>query len=81
MTNIEYKKMLIEDILEWQTRNQFTREILEKKSIRSLEIIHDNVKQAVAATYEDVTQDNQIKEQLERIKLQFSTVGSYESYG
>ena len=44
MTNIEYKKMLIEDILEWQTRNQFTREILEKKSIRSLEIIHDNVK-------------------------------------
>lgn len=39
----EYKKMLIENILEWQTRNQFTREELEKKSIRSLEIIHDNV--------------------------------------
>ncbi len=39
----EYKKMLIENILQWQTRNQFTREELEKKSIRSLEIIHDNV--------------------------------------
>lgn len=39
----EYKKMLIENILQWQTRNQFTREELEKKSIQSLEIIHDNV--------------------------------------
>ena len=43
MTNAEYKKMLIDNILEWQTRNQFTREELEKKPIRVLEIIHDNV--------------------------------------
>lgn len=43
MTNAEYKQMLIRDILEWQSRNQFTNEELEKKSIRSLEIIHDNV--------------------------------------
>lgn len=39
----EYKKILIDGILEFQTHNQFTRETLDKKSIRSLEIIYDNV--------------------------------------
>lgn len=43
MTNKEYKEMLINNIMEWQTRNQFTREQLEKKTIMALEIIHDNV--------------------------------------
>lgn len=43
MTNQEYKQMLIKNILEWQTKGQFTRGELEKKPIRSLEIIHDNV--------------------------------------
>ena len=43
MTNAEYREMLINNILEWQTDNQFTREQLEKKSIRVLERIHDNV--------------------------------------
>ena len=43
MKNTEYKEMLINNILEWQTNNQFTREELEKKSIRVLERIHDNV--------------------------------------
>lgn len=43
MTNAEYKEMLISDILEWQTRNQYTREELERKSIRALERIYDNV--------------------------------------
>lgn len=43
MTRAEYKEMLIRNILEFQTRGQFTREELEKKTIRSLEIIHDNV--------------------------------------
>lgn len=43
MTNTEYKQMLIKDILEWQTKDQFDKEELEKKNIRSLEIIHDNV--------------------------------------
>ena len=43
MSNAEYKEMLINDILEWQTRNQFTKEELQKTSIRALEIIHDNV--------------------------------------
>ena len=43
MTNKEYKEMLINNILEWQTNNQFTREELEKKPIRVLERIHDNV--------------------------------------
>ena len=37
MTNVEYREMLINDILEWQTRNQYTREELQKKSIRALE--------------------------------------------
>lgn len=43
MTITEYKHMLISDILEWQTRNQFTEDELKKKSTRVLEIIHDNV--------------------------------------
>lgn len=43
MTNAEYKEMLINDILEWQTNDQFTREELEQKPIRALERIHDNV--------------------------------------
>ena len=43
MTNAEYREMLINNILEWQTNNQFTREELEKKTIRVLERIHDNV--------------------------------------
>lgn len=41
MTNVDYKEMLINDILEWQTRNQYTREELQKKSIRALERIYD----------------------------------------
>lgn len=41
MTNVEYREMLINDILEWQTRNQYTREELQKKSIRVLERIYD----------------------------------------
>ena len=43
MSNKEYKEMLINNILEWQTNNQFTREELEQKPIRVLERIHDNV--------------------------------------
>ena len=43
MNNAEYKEMLISNILEWQTNNQFTREELEKKPIRVLERIHDNI--------------------------------------
>lgn len=43
MSNREYKEMLISHILEWQTKEQFTKEQLEKKSIRMLEIIYDNV--------------------------------------
>lgn len=38
-----YKKFLIDNILSWQTEDQFSREELEKKSIRALEIIHDNI--------------------------------------
>lgn len=44
MTNKEYKEMLINDILKWQTQNKFTKEELNKKPIRVLEIIYDNVK-------------------------------------
>ena len=40
---MKYKEMLIEGILDLQTKNQWTREQLEKKSIRVLEIIYDNV--------------------------------------
>lgn len=43
MTNREYKMMLIDGILEFQTKEQFTRKDLEKKSIRILEKIYDNV--------------------------------------
>ena len=39
----EYREMLIKNILEFQTRGQFTEEQLKKKPIRVLEIIHDNV--------------------------------------
>ena len=43
MTNAEYRKMLIDGILKYQTKEQFTREELEKKPIRTLERIYDNV--------------------------------------
>lgn len=43
MTNEKYRKFLIDCILEWQTRGQFTREELEKKPTRVLEKISDNV--------------------------------------
>lgn len=43
MTAYEYKAWMIECILEWQTRNQFTREELETKGITALEWIFDNV--------------------------------------
>ena len=38
-----YKEILVEGILSFQTRNQFTREELEKKTISALERIHDYV--------------------------------------
>lgn len=38
-----YKEILVEGILSFQTRNQFTREELEKKTISTLERIHDYV--------------------------------------
>ena len=44
MTNKEYKQWMIECILQWQSENTFTRESLEKKTTRALEIIFDNVK-------------------------------------
>ena len=40
---MEYKEFLIKNILEWQKENQFTKEELQKHSIRALEIIHDNI--------------------------------------
>lgn len=43
MTNKEYKMMLINGILEFQTKEQFTRRDLENKSIRILERIYDNI--------------------------------------
>lgn len=43
MENRQYKEFLIQNILEWQTRNQFSKEDLEIMSIRALERIHDNV--------------------------------------
>ena len=43
MTTKSYKNMLIDGILEFQTKNQWTRELLIKKSIRVLEIIYENV--------------------------------------
>ena len=45
MTNKEYKEMLINGILDYQTKGQFTEEELRKKPIRTLEIIYDNVEQ------------------------------------
>lgn len=39
----EYKEFLIESILDFQTMNQFTREQLQKKTIRVLERIHDTI--------------------------------------
>lgn len=41
MTTIEYKQFLINGIIEW-AGDRFTREELEKKSIRALERIFDN---------------------------------------
>ena len=43
MDDRQYKEFLIQNILEWQTREQFSKEDLENKSIRTLERIHDNV--------------------------------------
>lgn len=43
MDNKEYRKMLIEGILGYQTKGQLTEEELKQKSIRTLEIIYDNV--------------------------------------
>lgn len=38
-----YKKILIDGILDFQTKGQYTAENLRKKSIRELERIHDYV--------------------------------------
>lgn len=38
-----YKNMMIDGILDFQTKNQFTRDDLEKKSIRTLERIFDYI--------------------------------------
>lgn len=43
MTEAVYRQMLIDGILDYQTKGQFTREELQNKSIRTLEIIYDNV--------------------------------------
>lgn len=43
MNNQEYKQFLINNILEWQKQSKFSREDLEKMSIRALEMIHDNI--------------------------------------
>lgn len=43
MTIKEYKAMLIDGIMDFQTKKQWTRGQLEKKTIRVLEIIYDNV--------------------------------------
>ena len=39
----KYKEFLIENILDFQTKKQFSREELEKKTIRILERIHDTI--------------------------------------
>lgn len=39
----EYRIWLIKEILRVQTKNQFTQNILNKKTIRSLEKIYENV--------------------------------------
>lgn len=43
MTNAEYRMWLIEEILKDDEKNRFDEETLHKKSIRSLEIIFDNL--------------------------------------
>jgi len=43
MTNAEYRTFLINGIIEWQTKMQFSKEELEKKPIRVLERIYDNI--------------------------------------
>lgn len=43
MTTTEYREMLINGILDYQTKGQFTLEELKQKPIRTLEIIYDNV--------------------------------------
>ena len=43
MTNKDYKTMLIDGILDFQTKSQWTKDQLMKKDIRALEIIYDNV--------------------------------------
>lgn len=43
MTTAEYREFLINGIMEFQTRNQFTREELQKKRTEALERIYDNV--------------------------------------
>lgn len=40
---LRYKQILIDGILEFQTRNLFTAENLGSKSIRTLERIYDNI--------------------------------------
>lgn len=43
MTKKEYREYLIDGILDLQQDNQFTRESLEGKPIRTLERIYDNI--------------------------------------
>ena len=43
MTNAEYRRWLIGEILKMQTKNQFVKADLENKPIRALEIIFDHV--------------------------------------
>lgn len=44
METKDYKEFLIDGILEFQSESKFTKEALQNKSIRALEIIFDNVK-------------------------------------
>lgn len=43
MTATEYKKMLIDGILEFQKHGQFTREQLQRKNVHALERIYDTI--------------------------------------
>ena len=43
MTIKEYKEMLIDHILMWQSNQNFTREMLEEKTITTLERIYDTI--------------------------------------
>jgi len=43
MDNTEYRGFLIQNILEWQTRGQFTAEELHCKPTKVLEVIHDSI--------------------------------------